>query len=107
MSDRLHPEVAAALDCAGLRFRAFRRISKLHWPDIGGLTYQIDLDPGHTIKARRLPDEKAARRLFEIRRELPDAFAPAFARYGAVLLEEWIDGEDWVIRFQVMRTWSR
>jgi hypothetical protein len=81
--------------------------------------YRIDLDPGpavsvtsmarsrwsllaaksdrllgHTIKARLLPDAETARRLFEICRDLPDAFAPAFGCYGAVLLEEWIDGAE-------------
>jgi hypothetical protein len=93
MSEALDPEVAVALDRAGLCVRAFRRISKIQHPDTGRSVYRIDLESGHTIKARRLQDEETARCLFEIRRELPDAFAPAFGRCGTVLLEKWIDGE--------------
>jgi len=93
MSDSLDPEVAVAIDRAGFRVRAFRRISKIHSPDTRRSVYRIDLESGHTIKARRVEDEETARRLFEIRRELPDSFARAFARYGAVLLEDWIEGE--------------
>jgi Phosphotransferase enzyme family len=94
MSEALDPEIAVALDRAGLRVRAFRRISKMHSSDIRRLAYQVDVEPGHAIKARRVQDDETARRLFEIRRDLPDAFAPAFGRYGAVLLEDWIEGED-------------
>jgi aminoglycoside phosphotransferase (APT) family kinase protein len=93
MSEVLDPEVAAALDRAGLCVRAFRRISKIQHPDTGRSVYRLELRSGDTIKARRLPDEETARGLFEIRRELPDAFAPALGQYGTVLLEEWIDGE--------------
>jgi hypothetical protein len=94
MSEALDEEVAVALDRAGLCVRAFHRISKIRHPDTGRSVYRIDLQSGHTIKARRLQDEETARRLFEIRGELPDAFAPAFGRYGAVLLENWIDGKE-------------
>jgi thiamine kinase-like enzyme len=94
MSEALDPEVALALDRAGLCVRAFRRISKIRHSDTRRSVYRIDLQSGRTIKARRLQDEETARRLFEIRVELPDAFAPAFGRCGAVLLENWIDGEE-------------
>jgi hypothetical protein len=93
MSEALDSEVTVALGRAGLCVRAFRRISKIQHPDTGRSVYRIDLQSGQTIKARRLQDEETARCLFEIRRELPDAFAPAFGRYGTVLLEKWIDGE--------------
>ncbi len=56
-------------------------------------TWKIELEDGHTIKARTLRDEEDARRLFDIRRRLPAGFAPAIARRGVVLLEDWIDGE--------------
>jgi thiamine kinase-like enzyme len=52
------------------------------------------MESGRTIKARLVPDEETARRLFEICCALPEAFAPAFGCYGAVLLEDWIDGEE-------------
>jgi len=94
MSQPLDPEIAIALDRAGLRARAFRRISQMRPADARRSVYRIDLEPGHTIKARLVPDEETARRLFEICRDLPDAFAPVFGCYGAVLLEDWIDGEE-------------
>jgi aminoglycoside phosphotransferase len=93
MSQPLDPAVVVALDRAGLRVRACRRISNIRSPQTGRAVYRIDLDSGRTIKARRLQDEETAYRLFEIRRDLPDAFARAFAWHGAVLLEDWIEGE--------------
>ena len=94
MSQPLDPEIAIALDRAGLRARAFRRISRRRPVDARRSVYRIDLEPGHTIKARLVPDEETARRLFEICRDLPDAFARTLGCYGAVLLEDWIDGEE-------------
>jgi thiamine kinase-like enzyme len=94
MSEPLDPEVAGALARVGLCIRAFRRISKIGSADAGRSTYRIDVETGHTIKARRVDDDETARRLFEVRRELPEAFAPVIGCYGAVLLEEWIDGEE-------------
>jgi Ser/Thr protein kinase RdoA (MazF antagonist) len=93
MSQALDPEIAVALDRAGLRARTFQQISQMPTAQPRRSVYRIDLDPGRTIKARLLADAETARRLFEICRDLPDAFAPAFGCYGAVLLEEWIDGE--------------
>jgi len=94
MSQPLDPEIAIALDRAGLRAQAFRRISRRRPVDARRSVYRIDLEPGHTIKARLVPDEETARRLFEICRDLPDAFARTLGCYGAVLLEDWIDGEE-------------
>lgn len=94
MSDSLDLEVTVALDRAGLRVKAFRRISTIRSPHAKRSVFRIELEAGRTIKARRVEDEATARRLFETRHELPDAFAPAFARYGAVLLEDWIHGEE-------------
>jgi aminoglycoside phosphotransferase (APT) family kinase protein len=93
MSEPLDPAVAVALNRAGLRVRSFHCISSIRAPETGRTVYRIDLVSGVTIKARRLQDEETACRLFEIRRGLPDAFAPAFHQYGAVVLEEWIEGE--------------
>ena len=94
MSAALDPEVLAALAQAGLRLCTFHHISNLRSPAYYRATYRIDLTDGRTIKARRLENAAAAGELFRIRRTLPDAFAPAFAWYGCVLLEEWVPGED-------------
>jgi thiamine kinase-like enzyme len=94
MSDSLDLDVAVAIDRAGFRVKAFRRISTTHSPGTRRSVYRIDLESGHTIKARRVEDEETARRLFETRRVLPDAFTPAFACYGTVLFEDWIHGKE-------------
>ena len=94
MSQALDQEIAAALDRSGLRVRGFRRISPIRPAEPRRSVYRIDLDSGRTIKARLVPDEETARRLFKICRALPEAFAPAFGCHGAVLLEDWIDGEE-------------
>lgn len=94
MSDSLDLEVATALNRAGIQITTFHRISTTHASDGGRSVYRLELDSGRIIKARRVENEKTAYRQFEMRRELPDAFAPAFGCYGAVLLEEWICGEE-------------
>lgn len=94
MSEALDPEVLAALAQAGMCLRAFRHISNLRSPAYYRATYRIDLTDGRTIKARRLESAAAASEVFRIRRTLPDAFAPALARHGRVLLEEWVPGEE-------------
>jgi aminoglycoside phosphotransferase (APT) family kinase protein len=92
MSAPLEPEILAALGQAGLRARSFVCISNILSPEIDRTAYRIDHEQG-TIKARRLENEPIACRLFELRRELPDAFAPVLLQHGRVLLEDWIDGE--------------
>jgi hypothetical protein len=94
MSQALDPEIAIALDRAGLRVRAFRRISPIRPADVRRSVYRIDLDLGRSIKARLVPDAETAGRLFEICCDLPEAFARTFGRYGAVLLEDWVEGEE-------------
>jgi thiamine kinase-like enzyme len=94
LNEPLEPEIANALERAGLRARSVRALARIQPAASGRAVYRIDLEAGCTIKARRLNDEATARRLFEIRRELPAAFAPAICRHGSVLLEEWIDGEE-------------
>jgi len=93
MSESLDPAVAVALDRAGFRAKTFRHISTVRAPHAKRSVFRIDLKSGRTIKARRIEDEETARRLFETRHELPDAFVSAFARYGSVLFEDWIHGE--------------
>ncbi len=92
MSDTLDPAVVAALAQADLSARGFREISMIRGPSTPRRTYRIDLESGTTIKARRLENAATARRLFELRQGLPDAFVPPLACHGPVLFEEWIEG---------------
>jgi hypothetical protein len=92
-NEQLDQEVADALDHAGLRVQRSRPISALRAPGRRRSAYRIDLQSGETIKARLVEDEETARRLFDLRRDLPCAFVPAFAQYRAVLLERWIPGD--------------
>ncbi|MGH7898278.1 MAG: phosphotransferase family protein [Candidatus Binatia bacterium] len=55
--------------------------------------YRVEDSAGRVLKAREFESADEARRVFELRAGLEDAFAPALARHGAVLLEEWIEGE--------------
>jgi hypothetical protein len=88
----LDAAIADALEHAGLRARTIVEVTTIRFPSIKRFTYRIDLDSGEIIKARHLEDESSARRLFEIRHGLPDAFVPAFSCHGRVLLERWADG---------------
>lgn len=94
MSGPVEPEIAHALERAGLRARSVQPIARIRPAASGRSLYRIVLESGRSIKARRLDDETTARQLFEIRRELPVAFAPAFCRCGRVLLEDWIEGDE-------------
>lgn len=93
MNGPVHPDIAAALEQAGWRARACYCISNLRAPEIGRRTYRVELESGLCVKARRLEDEETARRLLELRRHLPEAFAPALSQFGPVVLEEWVEGE--------------
>jgi len=92
MSDTLNRDVAAVLEAEGLRVVRVRRVSTIRAAAHRRSAYRIDLETGETIKARRLEDADTARRLFEARRDLPDAFVPAFLCRGPVLLERWVEG---------------
>ncbi len=93
MSAPLEPEVAAALAHAGLRARRVQPVATIDPNASGRSVYRIEIEAGPTIKARRLNDAATASRLFEIRRDLPAGFAPAFDQHANVLLEDWIEGE--------------
>lgn len=92
MTGPVDAAIAEALEHAGLRAREVVEITTIRFPTIGRHTCRIGLDSGETIKARCLEDDASARRLFEIRQGLPDAFVPAFACHGRVLLERWAEG---------------
>ena len=94
MNATLEPEVALALERAGLRARRVHALARNALAGSGRSRVRIELDAGPAIKARRLEDEATASRLFAIRQQLPDAFARVLARHGRVLLEEWIEGTE-------------
>ncbi|MCZ7596746.1 MAG: aminoglycoside phosphotransferase family protein [Gammaproteobacteria bacterium] len=56
------------------------------------LAYRVDLRDGATIKVREYENEDAARSAFELNAALGRVFAGALARYGRVVVEEWIEG---------------
>jgi hypothetical protein len=90
----LPPEIAAALDHAGVRAHGAVAITTLTSPRHRRAVYRIELVSGETIKARRLEDEATACALHDLRRRVPAAFVPVLARHGCVLLEPWIAGEE-------------
>src|SRR5262245_30842162 len=57
------------------------------------LAYRVDNQDGSTIKVRVFENEAIARSVCELREGMEDAFAPVLARYGSVVIEEWIDGD--------------
>lgn len=85
-------EIEEAFDREGLRPHRSVLISPPDEQKRGRCVYRVELEDGHTIKARRLESVGAASRLFELRAGLEPAFAPATARHGRVLLEAWIEG---------------
>jgi Ser/Thr protein kinase RdoA (MazF antagonist) len=54
--------------------------------------YRVETEDGRVVKARLFESPEEARRVLALRAGLERAFAPALARDGAVVLEEWIDG---------------
>jgi aminoglycoside phosphotransferase (APT) family kinase protein len=85
-------EIENALARHGTRPRAIRLVSTLQERKGRRWAYRVDADDGRVVKARLFENDDVARLAFELRNGLEEAFAPALARYGAVLIEEWIDG---------------
>jgi len=85
-------DIEEALDQHGLRPRRIELVSPLR--DRKGIrfAYRVDTDDGHSVKLRHFGSEEYARRHFELRAGLEATFAPALARYGPVLIEEWVGG---------------
>jgi len=54
--------------------------------------YRVTLEDGRTVKARHFGSEAAARRALELQAGLDEAFVPAVAQDGPVLVEQWIEG---------------
>lgn len=85
-------EIEDAFDREGLRPRHSVLISRPEERKHRRCAYRVELEDGRTIKARQLESVEAASRLFELRVGLEEAFAPATAQHGRVLLEAWIEG---------------
>ena len=85
-------EIEEAFDREGLRPRRSVLISRPEERKRMRCAYRVELEDGRTIKARQLESIEAASRLFELRVGLEEAFAPAMAQHGRVLLEAWIEG---------------
>jgi phosphotransferase family enzyme len=90
-STDLDREIDAALEQHGLRARQIVPISPLK-SKRGRVTCRVDAEDGRRVKLRYLGSHEEARRLYELRAGLEPAFVPALAQYGAVLVEEWIEG---------------
>jgi aminoglycoside phosphotransferase (APT) family kinase protein len=85
-------EVEQALAQHGIAARTVDLVSPLGARKGRRWAYRIEAHDGRVVKARQFENEEEARRVFEIRAGLEDAFAPVIARHRAILVEEWIDG---------------
>lgn len=56
--------------------------------------YRVDAEDGRVVKARLFENEGEARLVADLRAGIDEAFAPVVARDGAILIEEWIEGDD-------------
>lgn len=86
------PPIRAALGRHGLAPRRIVLISPLGERKGRRLAYRVETTDGQIVKAREFECEGEAHRVVELRAGLEEAFAPVLARYGAVLIEEWIEG---------------
>ena len=90
----LAPALEAAIEAHGLAPCRATPISSLHDPDrTGRIAYRVETEDGRRVKLRLLESEDAVRRLVVLRSGIDPAFTAVVARYGPVLLEEWVEGE--------------
>jgi aminoglycoside phosphotransferase (APT) family kinase protein len=85
-------EIEEALARHGVRPRRVELVSPLEERKGIRFAYRVDNEDGHTVKLRHLVTSEEARRHLELRTGLEPAFAPAIARYGSVIVEEWVEG---------------
>lgn len=85
--------IADALGRHGCRPRRVEPLSPLGDRKGRRLAYRVDLRDGATMKVREYEDEDTARSVFELNADLGPVFAGVVARYGCVVIEEWIEGE--------------
>jgi aminoglycoside phosphotransferase (APT) family kinase protein len=88
----LNAEIGAALALHG--FEAVRGVllSPLGEKKGRRCAYRIEDEGGKVVKVRLFENAEEARRVFEQRAALEEAFAPAVACHGAVLIEAWVEG---------------
>jgi hypothetical protein len=86
-------DIEQALRRHGIRARAIGLVSTLKERKGRRWAYRVDTDDGRIVKARLFESAEAARAVFELCARLEEAFAPALARYDAVLIEEWVRGD--------------
>lgn len=86
------PEIAQALARHGIRPVRIALVSPMRERKGRRLAYRVDAPDGTIVKLRQFESDDAARRVFDLRSGLADAFAPAIGVCGPVLLEEWIEG---------------
>lgn len=89
----LPDDIAQVLAQNGLCAREIRTLTVTPDPERPRATFRVELDSGAIVKARRLESPEAARTQHELRTAMPPAFATVLARSGAVLIEEWVDGQ--------------
>jgi len=85
-------EIEDAVAHHGLRPRRILLVSPLLERKGRRLAYRVDNEDGQTFKLRQFESADVARSIVELRAGLEEAFAPALARYGSVVVEEWVDG---------------
>ena len=88
----LRREIDAALEQHGIGAQRLVPISPIKERSGGRAAYRVDADDGRRVKLRYLGSPEDARRLRELRAGLEPAFVPVLACYGAILIEEWIEG---------------
>src|SRR5215813_12509710 len=94
MEDNALADVDAALAHHGVRRRTIAVLSPASFgKKRERRAFRIELTDGSAITARRFESAAEASRLAELRGRLQPPFAPIVGRYGAVLLEWWIDGQ--------------
>jgi Ser/Thr protein kinase RdoA (MazF antagonist) len=87
-------EIADALRGLRVGARRIELVSPLRERKGIRFAFRVDTDDDRTVKLRHFGTAAAARSHLELRADLEDAFAPAFALWGAVVFEEWIDGTE-------------
>jgi thiamine kinase-like enzyme len=85
-------EIEEALERHGFEARTLVLVSPLKERKGRRLAYRVEDRDGKRVKLRQFESGEEARRVFELRAGLEEAFAPALARYDSVLVEEWVDG---------------
>jgi Ser/Thr protein kinase RdoA (MazF antagonist) len=59
----------------------------------GRRAYRVDTAGGAVVKVRHVESAAVAHELHVLRSRLDDSFAHVLGRYGATLVEEWVDGD--------------